>query len=688
MILGSLTLFSFHKQRRDDLHNQLFDLLGDRLNIRSYVYDQMEPGANYTDDLVVITTPFFKERVISCLHPDTPYIVAKRTVRMDKLSCLFEVPVGSQVLVTYNLYDGAMDLAKDLREMGFTHFYMHGYDSNKPLEREYQYAITLGDPQLVPPGIPHILDLGMRDLSLSTVSQILSFFTGNNQIDELIMNRYIKKIIDNMRHLDQEIRKNARMKRHLQLLLDEFADGMIYFDGSLNIMEYNQVARSYLGDDIHRDILRALLPANWDQTPAFDYYRSIEGSACQISLRLLQDIDQGLWMMTIKALPKEPAPTAVQEHPATRTEAGRKSGSHFTNLVYCSEAMSQVIARAERMACSETAVLIRGESGTGKELLARGIHNCSPRAAGPFLPVNCGALTESLLESELFGYEEGAFTGARKRGKQGLFELAGGGTLFLDEIGDASLVVQQRLLRVLQEKEVYRISGERPIPVDVRIITATHQDLPALIRAGKFRQDLYYRINVLPITLPPLRQRREDIILLFYYYLNINLNRYQLSAPEISSAASAGLEHYAWPGNVRELRSLVEYLVNGVAFGSAFSVNEEILAWLENSRDESEKVPLLNNSHPPNDTNRKPADGINLKIETAAVLRALESLQLDGRPPGHQELLDFCRDQGVILTKWQLKYRLNRLKELNLIQSQKGFGSLVTPTGKAKLMVN
>jgi Nif-specific regulatory protein len=224
-----------------------------------------------------------------------------------------------------------------------------------------------------------------------------------------------------------------------------------------------------------------------------------------------------------------------------------------------SAVIRQVMHDLQQAAPSRSTVLLRGESGTGKELGARALHQLSERCQGPFVRLNCAALPENLLESELFGHERGAFTGA-VRMRRGRFELADKGTLFLDEIGDLSLATQVKLLRVLQERTFERVGGNRPISVDVRIIAATHVDLEEAVRAGRFREDLYYRLNVVPITLPPLRERREDIPLLVGYFLQrFNAeNRRQL---KISSAAMDLIVGYDWPGNVRELENCVERMV-------------------------------------------------------------------------------------------------------------------------------
>ena len=229
----------------------------------------------------------------------------------------------------------------------------------------------------------------------------------------------------------------------------------------------------------------------------------------------------------------------------------------FAELVGGSDKMQKVFRTVERVAPTDSSVFIAGESGTGKELVARAVHTMSRRSDGPFIKVNCGALTETLLESELFGHEKGAFTGAIKP-KLGRFELAHGGTLFLDEIGDVPPSMQVKLLRVLQEQEFERVGGEQTIKVDVRVVSATNKNLDEEVAAGRFRQDLYYRLHVVPLMLPPLRERREDIPLLVAHFVGKLGPRTNPAVRGIADDALGRLMAYHWPGNVRELENVVE----------------------------------------------------------------------------------------------------------------------------------
>ncbi len=246
-----------------------------------------------------------------------------------------------------------------------------------------------------------------------------------------------------------------------------------------------------------------------------------------------------------------------------RTELNRKglvARYGFADIVTQNTHMLQLVEKAKRFSVVNGAVLLLGETGTGKELFAQSLHNHSPRSKEPFVAVNCAALPEQLLESELFGYSEGAFTGASKGGKVGLFELAHKGTLFLDEIGEMPIVLQAKLLRVLQEKEVRKIGADKVIPVDVRIISAANCNIMERVKSGSFRLDLFYRISLLSLQIPSLRERKDDIGILFRYFVEQYCKRHGQAIPTISKTATEALQEFYWPGNIRELRNAAERL--------------------------------------------------------------------------------------------------------------------------------
>jgi len=273
----------------------------------------------------------------------------------------------------------------------------------------------------------------------------------------------------------------------------------------------------------------------------------------------------------------------------------RFSGAHatftFDDIIGSGKALTKAIQQGIQAASSESNVLLRGESGTGKEMFAQAIHNRSARRQGPFIAINCGAIPRELIGSELFGYVEGAFTGAHKRGRPGKFELASGGTLFLDEIGDMPLDQQVSLLRVLQDKSITRIGGDKNMLIDVRIICATNKDLHLEITRGNFRQDLYYRLNVISITLPPLRDHREDIPLVFKVFYERTCRKLGVEVAQVDPEVMVRLQQYDWPGNMREFQNAVEKMVN-IPYQHHIEVNslpDEIMTSIERNP----AVPLI-----------------------------------------------------------------------------------------------
>ena len=270
---------------------------------------------------------------------------------------------------------------------------------------------------------------------------------------------------------------------------------------------------------------------------------------------------------------------------------------HIEQLVGECRVMRQLKRLISRIAPSPSSVMVVGESGTGKEVVARAIHKLSGRRNKPFIAINCAAIPEQLLESELFGYVKGAFTGASANGKTGLIQAANSGTLFLDEIGDMPLMLQAKLLRAIEAREILPIGASSPIQVDIRIISATNQNLAQFIAEGKFREDLFYRLNVIPITLPPLRERQEDIELLVHYFLHLHTRRLGSVYPGIAPDVVEILRKHRWPGNLRELSNLMEYLVNVVPSGEVIDSTLLPPNLLNNGTTEQSDVTEVSEAH-------------------------------------------------------------------------------------------
>ncbi|WGV58599.1 sigma 54-interacting transcriptional regulator [Brevibacillus brevis] len=348
----------------------------------------------------------------------------------------------------------------------------------------------------------------------------------------------------------------------LRVVMDEMDKAVFLVDQDNRIIQANQRARQYLQLD-HDDSQTA----EW--IDAIRLADAAQSAPKQVVLSVGQEDKTFLFAIkpillagTVKewVITLDDVQEVVQ---IARQVSGYSEPDPFQMIGGNSPAIVQAKEVARRVAASDSTVLLQGESGTGKELFAKAIHQASPRRDEPFLSINCAAIPEHLMESELFGYEEGSFTGARKGGKPGLFEVAGKGTLFLDEIGDMSMHLQSKLLRVLQEKELYRIGGNgKPIRLAARIIAATYLDLQERVDAGLFRLDLYYRLHVIPIHLPSLRERREDILPLANDILLAHANRVGKGLHGFSKETQNILFHHDWRGNVRELENVIEYAVN------------------------------------------------------------------------------------------------------------------------------
>ena len=363
----------------------------------------------------------------------------------------------------------------------------------------------------------------------------------------------------------------TEVSRELTTILETIHEGALAINAKGQVTHCNSTAEKLL--QIERsELLGKPLEEFWARAPALEALR--KGQEYTEKEEIFSAGGRQMhFIVTVRLVPGKEGPAGAVISFRDIAEARRLiydlSEHHvaytFDDIIGNSKVIQQVKAQAQRVAGGNSTVLITGESGTGKEIFARAIHQASPRRGGPLISINCGAIPETLLESELFGYEGGAFTGARKGGKAGKFELADGGTIFLDEIGEMPLHLQVKLLHVLQNREVERVGGTKKIPVDVRIIAATNRDLEAMMQEGKFRHDLYFRLSVIPLHIPPLKERKEDIPDLVKHCLKKYCLMLHKHIHRIEPETMECLMAYHWPGNVRELENTVEYAVNMAA---------------------------------------------------------------------------------------------------------------------------
>lgn len=380
--------------------------------------------------------------------------------------------------------------------------------------------------------------------------------------------RHMAQLLALAARTEEVTAKLEEARDHLQGIVEAVTEGIVAIDIEGTVICCNRAAKKILGEE-RADLAGQPLISLWPDAPVAQIFAAARsgaaraftltarsGTLCHVSPAnpLLSRGETVGAVLLIKSL--EELRRMAYEWSESQPERA------IDHILGQNPALREAKQLALRAAASSAAVLLCGESGTGKELFARAIHYHSPRSAGPFVAVNCAALPEDLLESELFGYEEGAFTGAKRGGKPGKFELAHRGTLFLDEVADCSLRLQAKLLRALDRGETQRVGGVRVMKVDARIVAATNRDLDSLVEQREFREDLYFRLSAIPISIPPLRERKDDIPLLLDHFLQWHAAALGRPVPRLAPAARQMLLEYAWPGNVRELQNVVQYLLH------------------------------------------------------------------------------------------------------------------------------
>ncbi|NBJ69659.1 MULTISPECIES: sigma 54-interacting transcriptional regulator [Clostridia] len=528
----------------------------------------MESQPKYGPELALVTSEAVFDMVKSYLHKDVSCIIAKRLINFARIKPLLSLPKGSRVYVVNNMKDSAEEAIRTLLEAGVEHFYVPYY-GQKELDPTITIAVTPGESQMVPPSIKTKIDIGNRLLDMTTLYEIYEFFNistyaSNNQLSA----RYIQSIISLVKELNFEITQSQGLQKSLEGIVEQIEEGMIVYDKYNQIISINKQAMKQLNRS-YTD----LISENMNQIP-FTFYQAfmkaemgkenfidMEGETYYVRKKRVF-VGVKVFATIILFDKMERIKSIEAKYHKNEKEKGFIAKYTFADIKTSSSEMLTLIRKAEKLARSDSTIFISGETGTGKEVMAQAIHRTSERNKNPFVAVNLAAIPESLVESELFGYEKGAFTGASQTGNMGLFERAHKGTVFLDEIGDASAVVQNRLLRVLQEREIQRVGGGQPIPIDIRVIAATNKDLQKLIQENKFREDLYYRLNILPIRLIPLRKRKEDILLLSELFAKEFEEKLQRGPLHFSKEVIEVMTTYEWPGNVRELRNTIEYLAH------------------------------------------------------------------------------------------------------------------------------
>lgn len=686
LYLKTLLLVAKREYAKNLYYSELKKVFGNRLNIISCHHigeDNSDlPTKNISGaDIVLITNVYSFPVARRQMGEDANIINLDFTFSREKVEELKKLPVGTDALACFNYYSSAHQAVNALYEAGVSNLNLFvDYPGNRnTVGKKIDLAIVSDHIEEIPEFITRVFDLGPRKIALST---LLDIAIKANILDDEIMvsiKSYCEDIATPTSYLAQFYDFSSATTLQLKTMMECIDYGVVIYNDNSHIINYNKnfVQVLKLPSNLYKMNLNELLK-NLELNKFLNSKKETYNQLCTlkeqgISLSVTKrKINNGinehtLYMLIIKDI------TELTDMEASLrrqlTQKGLIAKYTFSDIKGSSPAMEQCLNKAKKIAQIDKPTLIIGESGTGKELFVQSIHNASSRSRYPFVAMNCAAIPDSLLESELFGYEEGAFTGARKGGKEGLFQLAQKGTLFLDEIGELSISTQAKLLRVLEEKEIMRVGSEKLTSVDVRIIAATNRNLKALVDEGKFRLDLFFRLNTLVLNIPPLRLRNSDIALLINEYIRKENQRVIKFDPKIWNF----LLNYQWPGNVRELRNCIEYAAN---ISDGYITVEHLPDYILQEYDNYDN--LETDSY---------FDDIKDNIsnnDKEYLLKILKLLKY--KPMGRRTLMQSLKEKNVDITEYQLRNLLNDLCQNNCIIISKGrLGCSLTDSGKELL---
>jgi len=641
-----------------NLAMQLEKFFGEYSEISAYCLED-EFNFDISNSLVVISSrEAIDDRIKLLMDKGMDYILARRVINHRYIGELLDLPKATEVLLVNDRKETTFLAISQLQALGVNNIKYYPYYPGMISYPKLDIAVTVGEPHLVPYRVKRVIDIGTRQFDVTTLIDIAHRLGLMDVIGDSLSSHYIHEIVGLLNRISDVAKETRILSNRLQTVANCISKAIIYVNKEGNVLLVNNMMTDLLSckeeDIIGRDI-KDVLPvlAKIDKTSKSDIIK-IKGK----ELFVTQNVVEGKGIEEGKIYIFEKSEDIQKNEHEIRRRASYMAikGNYYTvdDIIYKSENMKKLMEKVKAFANTDSTILIQGESGTGKELIAQTIHSLSKRAKGPFVPVNFASLNMNLIESELFGYEEGSFTGALKGGKIGLFEQAHGGTIFLDEIGDASLEFQCTLLRVIQERQIRRIGGLMEIPVDVRIIAATNKNLAEEVKKGKFRSDLYYRLNVLPIKVPSLRERKSDIPLLANYFIEKYSNGRFVSLEDIlEEDAIRELYEYDWPGNVRQLENAIEYIISLAKPGKKIQKNElpDYIADYVHSPQNSVIIDVLGKDMIWVLGKMKNSDGI-----------------------GRRYLAKCAEEENIDLTEGQIRNILNLAQSMGLIESKPGRG--------------
>jgi sigma-54 dependent transcriptional regulator, acetoin dehydrogenase operon transcriptional activator AcoR len=652
----------------DFLKENLGQIFSGYAAVNNYYFSDLMPDMVIPDDCVLVMSSEKAVKARQYVRDIKRIIVIQRTIREPEACKIAAIPANTKVLVVNNGDEMTFETIALLYQLGINHLDMIPFEANREYS-DFNIAVTPGESELVPRSIQTVLDVGNRCIDLPTFFQIITRLGMDDWEVHQRLIHYSESILTLNLGLKKQHREIFQKNLELNTVINASGEGILLLSEDNQIILYNRCLADMLGikKDAFGEQASAVFPASIIsllQGPDANHeVVDISGKTFVVNK---QEIDfQGLSKRKYYNFHEVTQIRQLEQALSSRLrEKGLVARYFFSDIRTHSARMADCIKLARKISLSDFTVLISGESGTGKELLAQSIHNASKRSQYPFVAINCAALPESLLESELFGYESGSFTGALKEGKIGLFEQANKGTILLDEVGNMPLSLQARMLRVLQERQVTRIGSSKVTNIDIRIIAATNKNLADECRRERFRDDLYYRLNVLPLLVPPLRERSEDILPLLAYFLD----NYHAGQVEISPEVKNILLRYRWAGNVRELQNVAAYLA--LVIEGQVSIENLPHYILEETEDFQAELRAL--------TRRATID------ELKAAFEALSKTTGNGQGMGRKNLVKLICSKDRHVSEGEVRGILSAMKELNLIIQYTGRrGTEITARGLA-----
>lgn len=550
-------IVSLKTEVADLLERELRHFLDGKAEFIQYIITDRGSAIKCDADVVLLSGGAVAKYVYTPSGRSIPILSPRRTLTMDGWRKLKEIPKGTSLLLVNDTQESAEEVVTLIKEFGLDLEIYPYYPGCKNFPK-LDAAITPGEKRYVPPFVKKVIDIHDRIFDPSVILELLFRLNLFEWEDLQKLLEYSKMVKSTQPGLQKFLLDMATVRLDLETVLSMARQAvMAYSKNDGNVLLFNHFAEKYMEIQSSHIIGKSVTPI-LKKMGLNDIKRDLHNEIIELDgvemVLNSKEVPEGTVMVSF--YPVELYREVERKHVVKVRKSGMSAKANFS-MIIGGDKIREVVKLAKKMALSDVPVLLEGESGTGKELFAQAIHNYSKRSSGPFVPINCASLSEELLESELFGYEEGAFTGAKRGGKSGLFEVANNGTIFLDEISEIPLMLQSKLLRVLQEKEIIKVGGTHIIPVNVRVISATNGDLFRMMEEGKFRRDLFYRISTFQLRLPSLYERIDDLEMLINYF--VDKKGYNVS---FDQGLMEALKKYSWPGNVREVENFVDYVGN------------------------------------------------------------------------------------------------------------------------------